>query len=144
MTAAPSKTNLPTLPDLRFAGIDTHKNTHHAAIIDHVGRAIADREFPTTSHGYRQVVQFFHSHGPIERVGVEGTGSYGANIARVLSAGEFTVAEVARQNRQARRLKGKSDPTDAPQTAVSALAGTDTAVPKSSDRQVESVTDPDE
>lgn len=60
------------------AGIDTHKHTHYVAILDSIGRRVADREFPTTSHGYRQLVEFLQVSGPVERVGVEGTGSYGA------------------------------------------------------------------
>ncbi|MEA9987174.1 IS110 family transposase [Subtercola sp. RTI3] len=139
MPATAARANPPAPPGALFAGIDTHKNTHHVAIIDHVGRSVQDREFPTTSRGYQQIMEFLNSHGAIERVGIEGTGSYGAGIARVLSVGSFTVVEVARQNRQARRLKGKSDPLDAHQAAVSVLAGTDAATPKSGDGEVESL-----
>jgi transposase len=120
------------------AGIDTHKNTHHIAVLDHLGRRVADREFPTNVHGYRQIVAFLREHGPVERVGIEGTGSYGAGIARALAGEGFTVVEVARQNRQARRRWGKSDPIDAHQAALAVLAGTDT-VPKSADGKVESL-----
>jgi transposase len=120
------------------AGIDTHKNTHHIAVLDHLGRRVADREFPTNVHGYRQIVAFLREHGPVERVGIEGTGSYGAGIARALAGEGFTVVEVARQNRQARRRSGKSDPIDAHQAALAVLAGTDT-VPKSADGKVESL-----
>jgi transposase len=120
------------------AGIDTHKNTHHIAVLDHLGRRVADREFPTNVHGYRQIVAFLREHGPVERVGIEGTGSYGAGIARALAGEGFTVIEVARQNRQARRRSGKSDPIDAHQAALAVLAGTDT-VPKSGDGKVESL-----
>ncbi|GAA0989969.1 IS110 family RNA-guided transposase [Subtercola frigoramans] len=139
MTVTAARANPPAPPGALFAGIDTHKNTHHVAIIDHVGRSVEDHEFLTTSRGYEQIVEFLSSHGAIERVGIEGTGSYGAGIARVLGLGGFTVVEVARQNRQARRLKGKSDPLDAHQAAVSVLAGTDAATPKSGDGEVESL-----
>jgi transposase len=71
------------------AGIDTHKHTHHVAVLDHLGRSIADRKFATTSAGYAQLVEFLQPHQPIARVGVEGTGSYGAGVARVLSAAGF-------------------------------------------------------
>src|SRR5680860_1141830 len=57
-----------------FGGIDTHKNTHHVAVVDGVGRPVADREFATTPTGYTEIVAFFHSHGAVEQVGVEGTG----------------------------------------------------------------------
>ena len=58
-----------------FAGVDTHKDTHHVAIVDEVGRPIADREFLAVGSGYRQIIEFLHKHGTVEAVGVEGTGS---------------------------------------------------------------------
>lgn len=136
MTAGPTPAN--PAPS-RVAGIDTHKNTHHVAVLDHLGRSVADREFPTTVQGYQRIVAFLREYGPVEHVGVEGTGSYGAGIARTLAGEGLTVIEVARQNRQARRLRGKSDPIDAHQAALAALAGTDALVPKSGDGRVESL-----
>jgi transposase len=138
MTVIDHAANPPVAGSL-VAGIDTHKHTHHVSVLDHLGRSIVDRQFATTSTGYAQLVEFLQHHGPIDRVGVEGTGSYGAGVARVLSAAGFSVVEVIRQNRQARRLRGKSDPIDARNAALSVLAGTETAAPKSSDGQVESV-----
>lgn len=138
MTSMPSAPT-PANPPPMVAGIDTHKSTHHVAVLDHLGRRVADREFPTTAHGYQQIVAFLREHGPVEHVGVEGTGSYGAGIARALAGEGFTVIEVARQNRQARRRTGKSDPIDAHQAALTVLAGTDTAVPKSGNGKVESL-----
>lgn len=121
-----------------IAGIDTHKDTHHVAIVDHLGRLLTDHQFPATGHGYGQVIEFFHAHGQVDRVGVEGTGSYGAGLTRELAAAGFTVIEIIRQNRQARRLRGKSDPIDAHQAALAVLTGTGT-VPKSADGKVESL-----
>ena len=121
------------------AGIDTHKNTHHVAVVDQLGRPVADREFATTSRGYAQIVEFLRAHAPVAQVGVEGTGSYGAGIFRVLTAEGLTVVEVVRQNRQARRLRGKSDPIDAHQAALAVLAGTDTSIPKAGDGAVEAM-----
>jgi hypothetical protein len=34
-----------------FGGVDTHDQTHHAAVVDGLGRQLGDREFPTTSQG---------------------------------------------------------------------------------------------
>lgn len=139
MTLDPPLTNL-LPPDAELvAGVDTHKNTHHVAILDLVGRPVADREFRADGRGYAQIVTFLHAHGDVVRVGVEGTGSYGAGLARALTAAGLTVVEVARQDRQARRRRGKSDPLDAHQAAVAVLAGTDTAIPKSGDGAVESM-----
>ena len=120
------------------AGIDTHRNTHHVAVVDHLGRPIADSQFPATGRGHQQMINFFHAHGHIDRVGVDGTGSYSAGIARELTVAGFTVVEIIRQNRQARRLRGKSDPIDAHQAALALLSGADT-VPKTADGQVESL-----
>ena len=36
-----------------FGGVDTHGQTHHAALIDAVGRQLGDREFPATASGYQ-------------------------------------------------------------------------------------------
>lgn len=137
VTAAASPTNGPWPPGSLVAGIDTHKHSHHVAVLDHLGRPVADREFATTSPGYRQIVEFLQAHGHVLHVGVEGTGSYGAGIARVLAAAGVSVVEVVRQNRQARRLRGKSDPLDAHQAALAVLTGADTGTPKSGDGQVE-------
>ena len=62
--------------------------------------------------GYRKIVDFITSHGTVTAVGVEGTGSYGAEIAKTLRGEGLTVLEVNRPNRAARRLKGKSDPLE--------------------------------
>lgn len=139
MTATAPPANPPDQTSPMAAGIDTHKHTHHVAIVDGLGRPVADREFSTTSRGYLQIVEFLHSQGSVAQVGVEGTGSYGAGIARTLTAQGFVVVEVVRQKRQARRLRGKSDPIDAHQAALAVLSGTDTAVPKTGDGQVESL-----
>ncbi|MGW6261945.1 IS110 family transposase [Streptomyces sp. NPDC055085] len=57
-------------------GVDTHGLTHHAAVIDPVGRHLADREFPATIRGYRDLLDWMRSHGTLVAVGVEGTGAY--------------------------------------------------------------------
>jgi len=70
---------------------------------------------------------------------VEGTGSYGAGLTRVLLDAGVGVVEVNRPNRAVRRGRGKSDPIDAEQAARAVLAGTATAPPKSRDGVVESI-----
>lgn len=45
------------------AGVDTHKDTHHAAVIDTAGRQIADASFPTTKKGYVELSAFVSSFG---------------------------------------------------------------------------------
>ena len=79
------------------------------------------------------------SHGQLAKVGVEGTGSYGAGLARHLAAEAVDVVEVIRPNRQARRRRGKSDVTDAIAAALAALSGEASGAPKSHDGAAESV-----
>ena len=94
------------------------------------GAAIGDREFPTTGAGYAAAVTFLHSMGHVERIGVEGTASYGAGFTRALTAAGIEVGEVTRAVKSTRRLKGKSDPLDAYSAARTALAGDGLATPK--------------
>ena len=73
------------------------------------------------------------------RAGVEGTGSYGAGLARFLRAAGVQVVEVDRPNRQARRRSGKSDPLDAIEAARAALSGRACGAAKSRDGNVEAI-----
>ncbi|MFE3957729.1 IS110 family transposase [Nocardia sp. NPDC059091] len=120
-------------------GVDTHGSTHHAAVIDAVGRHLADREFPATSCGYRDLLAWMGSHGTVVGVGVEGTGAYGAELARVLTAAGVRVIEVDRPDRKTRRRQGKSDPIDAYAAATAVLSGRAEGTPKSRDGAVEAV-----
>ena len=122
-----------------IAGIDTHADTHHVAVITEAGVHVGDKEFLAVGSGYRKIIEFISGFGRIIAVGVEGTGSYGAELSRVLSKDGIHVLEVMRPNRQRRRLKGKSDSLDAYQAAESALAGRGTATPKTRDGAVESL-----
>jgi len=77
--------------------------------------------------------------GPVERVGVEGTGAYGAGLARFLRSAGAEVIEVDRPNRQARRRNGKSDPGDAVEAARAALSGRARGIAKTADGYVEAM-----
>ena len=71
---------------------------------------------------------------------MEGTGSYGAGLARYLMAAGIEVVEVNRPNRQLRRQRGgKTDSVDAEAAARAAASGQATAVPKSGDGPVECI-----
>jgi transposase len=121
------------------AGVDTHGDTHHAAVVDPVGRHLGDREFPATPSGYRRLVAWLMAAGDVQRVGVEGTGTYGAALTRLLRQRGLDVVEVDRPDRKLRRQKGKSDPTDAYAAALAALSGRATATPKARNGAVESI-----
>ncbi len=120
-------------------GVDTHSDVHHAAVIDEVGRPLADAGFPTTPAGYRQLLAWAGGHGEIAAVGVEGTGAYGAGLARHLRAAGQLVIEVDRPDRKTRRQRGKSDPIDAYAAAAAVLSGAASGTPKTRDGQVEAI-----
>ena len=120
-------------------GVDTHADVHVAAVVDQVGRVLGTQAFPATAAGYRAALAWMRAHGELVKVGVEGTGSYGAGLARYLAACGIEVAEVMRPNRQARRQRGKSDAADAVAAALAALSGEASGVPKSRDGLVESI-----
>lgn len=122
-----------------IAGVDTHKDTHYAAVITETGRHLEAVSFSTTPDGYQALTAFITRFGPVFRVGVEGTGSYGAGLARHLTGSGFEVVEVLRPTRQVRRMRGKSDEIDAYAAAESALAGTNCSTPKHGDGLVEAI-----
>lgn len=131
-----------TQADLRqiVAGVDTHKQTHHAAVLDaNTGRLLADNEFPATAAGYRQLASWVDTYGSLIKAGLEGTGSYGAGLQRHLQSQGVTVIEVSRPNRQERRRRGKSDPIDAINAARAVLSESAATTPKFRDGYVEAV-----
>jgi transposase len=82
-----------------------------AAVIDGVGRQLDDREFPASPAGYGALLEWLRGYGELDRVGVEGTGTYGVGLTRHLREAGALVVEVDRPDRRARRAQGKSDPT---------------------------------
>jgi transposase len=120
-------------------GVDTHRDTHHAAVLDEVGGLLGDAEFPSTPDGFRALLAWMRGHGTVRVVGVEGTGSYGAGLTRYLHGCRVAVVEVDRPDRSGRRQHGKSDPIDAVAAARAALAGTATAIPKTRTGPVEAI-----
>ena len=120
-------------------GVDTHLDVHVAAALDDRGALLGVESFATTEGGYKKLLAWLSDFGPVELVGVEGTGSYGAGLTRHLQAERVRVVEVDRPNRQRRRRKGKSDPQDAISAARAALSGDASGEAKSRDGNVESM-----
>jgi transposase len=120
-------------------GVDTHGRTHHAAAVDGAGRLLGDAEFAATAVGYAQLLVWLSGFGRLLKVGVEGTGTYGAGLARHLAAADVHVVEVDRPDRKTRRRQGKSDPIDAIAAARAVLAGTATGAPKTRTGPVEAI-----
>ncbi len=120
-----------------MVGVDTHADIHHVAVVTEYGKPIADQAFLTTAAGYREALRFITGFGEVLQIGMEGTGTYGAALTKVLQGEGMIVIEVDRPDRQHRRLKGKTDPLDAYRAAQSVIAGRSTAVPKAKDGPVE-------
>ena len=128
------------MPPLRpVSELDTHADVHVAAALDENGGLLGIESFPTDTAGYRRLVEWLTSFGPVIRVGVEGTGSYGVGLARHLQDVGVVVVEVDRPNRQKRRRLGKSDPIDAEAAARAALSGEASVTPKWRDGAVEQI-----
>jgi transposase len=121
------------------AGIDTHKDTHHVAVIDEHGKPLGDRKFPTTATGYDAIIEYLARYGETIAVGIEGTGSYGAELTRRLMAADVPVVEAGTCDRAVRRLRGKTDQLDAYAAAAAVLSGRATATPKTRDGLVEAI-----
>ncbi len=118
-------------------GVDTHADVHVATAVDMNGGVLGVESFPVDGAGYEHLAAWLASFGPVVKVGVEGTGSYGVGLARHLHDAGVEVVEVDRQNRQMRRRLGKSDPIDAEAAARAALSGTASVTPKRRDGAVE-------
>lgn len=120
-------------------GVDTHADTHTVAALDQLGRLLGHATFRATARGFAELLSWLQGHGRIAAVGIEGTGSYGAGLARYLTTQGVTLVEVDRPDRRARRKHGKSDPADAIAAARAVQAGTATGTPKTHDGVVESI-----
>jgi transposase len=120
-------------------GVDTHLDVHVAAALDGNGGVLGVESFPTTPDGFMALHSWLCCFGSLDRVGVEGTGAYGAGLARFLRAVGVAVIEVDRPSRQARRRHGKSDPIDAVEAARAALSGRARAVAKTANGNVEAM-----
>lgn len=121
-------------------GVDTHADIHVAAVMCSTShRLLGVAEFETTPVGYVATYDWMASFGRVDAVGIEGTGSYGAGLARFLTEQGVELVEVTRPDRQARRAQGKSDPVDAEAAARAVLSGRATARPKTRDGLVEAI-----
>ena len=132
-------TTMPEAEVFVTLGIDTHKHTHLAVGLDQLGRRLDELEIPSTVAGFAQLYAWACELGTIERVGIEGTGAYGAGLARWLQQRGVTVVEVDRPDRRKRRNAGKSDAIDAEAAARKVLAGDATVTPKSGAGNVEMI-----
>jgi len=120
-------------------GVDTHADVHVAACLDRIGGLLGTESFPTTPGGYARLLAWLEGFGPVGVVGIEGTGSYGAGLARYLALAGVKVVEVDRPDRQDRYRSGKSDPLDAASAARAALSGRAKGASRGRDGTVEAI-----
>jgi transposase len=112
-------------------GVDTHRDTHTAAITDAAGAVLMDATVATTTAGHRQLLGWAQRHASGHRVwAVEGTGSFGAGLTSLLVDHGELVVEVDRPKRPARRNGAKSDALDATRAAREVLTREHLAQPR--------------
>ncbi|WP_288798373.1 IS110 family transposase [uncultured Arsenicicoccus sp.] len=114
-------TSLAEIADI-VIGVDTHVDTHTAAIVDTTTGAVLDEmTIATTPPGYQDLLTWADDHCPARAWAIEGTGSHGAGLTRALTSAGEVVVELDRPQRAARRHGAKSDPLDAIRAAREAL-----------------------
>jgi transposase len=131
-----------TMPETQLLvtlGVDTHAEVHVVAALDHLGRELGTLSITTTVAGFRQLIAWASEFGVIDRIGVEGTGSWGAGLARWLRDEGMVVVEVDRPSRRTRRRHGKSDTIDAIAAARAVQSGEATGTPKAANGDVEAI-----
>lgn len=113
-------------------GVDTHKHTHSAAVVRAATGAEVEHDTQPADHvGYAALVEMADRHSSLRVWAIEGTGGYGAGLARHLAELGEVVIELDRPNRPARRGGAKSDPLDAVRAAREALARNHLGQPRS-------------
>lgn len=122
-----------------IAGVDTHADSHQAAVLDEHGKLLGTQSFAADSRGYQQLLDWISQHGQIRVVGVEGTGSYGAGLTRHLRRHNVEVIDINRPHRHMRSRRGKTDAVDAEGAARHVLSGQCTTVPKDTTGIVEAI-----
>ena len=118
-------------------GVDTHRDAHVLAVVAApAGVLIAGATAAANGRGYRELLRVAARHAPGRRAwAVEGSGSYGAGLARYLAERGEAVLEVNRTPRTERRLRGKDDAIDAARAARAALASETLALPRAGERR---------
>jgi transposase len=105
-------------------GVDTHLDTHTAALCDGRGRLVAQLQVPATAAGYARLLAWAQTaaqNAPVAWA-VEGTRHYGLGLARHLASKGQHVAEIDASRHVGKRRAGKSDAIDAVRAARELLA----------------------
>ncbi len=131
--------SFPEISRVVIAGVDCHSEFHHAVALDERGHKLDELCFEATGTGCLQAVGWLQGLGVVEAVGVESSGSYGAELSRVLIRAGIRVVEVNRPHPHTRHRRGKSDGIDAEAAARKVLAGDTKVVPKDITGVVEAI-----
>lgn len=98
-------------------GVDSHKSSLAIAVLDELGRPLDVREFSNDDEGHDSAIAWIKGQGIDRVIGIEGSGSYGAGLARALLAAGEGVWEVpaflSHRERKRNPSLGKSDANDA-------------------------------
>lgn len=112
-------------------GVDTHKHTHTASVVDTLGAELSTTTLPANTLGYRRLLRFAKARSSGRRVwAIEGSGSYGSGLTHYLLEQHERVVEIDRPARPARRNGAKSDALDATRAAREALSRRHLAEPR--------------
>lgn len=123
-----------------WAGVDTHADSHWLCVLGARGQVLESARFAADAAGYDELAEAIARCGEPAAVGVEGTATYGAGLARRLAELGMPVWEVLAPGRAGRRPGArKSDPADAERAARRAMSGEGLSVPKSRDGWVEAL-----
>jgi len=118
-------------------GVDTHRDRHALAVVAAAsgGVVLVEPSLSACPRGYRRALALARAQAAGARAfAIEGTGSYGAGLARFLAAQGERVLEVERPAR-ARAPRGKSDLLDAVRAARSLLGEDKLAQPRAGGRR---------
>lgn len=103
------------------AGIDPHQDTFTVGIVDVNGVELVHESFSAGASGYLDGIELLTAYG-VERVGIEGSASWGAHAAIAFMAAGFDCREVPAQRSAAQRRSRRLDKTDAVDAVAAARA----------------------
>jgi transposase len=127
-------------PTRIIVGVDSHKDTHQAAVLDaDNGALLGNRGFAASTRGYRELNAWLATIGKIDRVGMECTGSYAAGLTRYFRQRHVDVLEVTTTHRATTARRGKDDGIDAEMAARKVLSGEAKALAKDTTGIIESI-----
>jgi transposase len=123
--------NMVAEPNDFIIGVDTHKDTHSAAVLDSTGSVVTREHTSTDPVSLERLIARVRTQAPGRRLwAIEQTGSYGAGLTMLLHALGERVVEIDRPSRPARRNGAKDDDLDAVRAAKEAITRTHLAAPR--------------